>query len=456
MKKVLLVLVLLGGFVFVVVLGVLAYGYHMIGKLNTPEFKAEMLKKATEAAGTNVSVQDMNISLLSGVTLKGVRVDNPPPFKGPFVTADAFVLKYKLRPLLDKRLEVEELSLQKPVIALSMDAKGAFNYEKLGGGAAKAAPASAPAAKPGESAQLPLKLVLSKLSVSHADLSMTDATKVALVKVQDANFKSSFQVDAGVATGKGDAKITSLSLADMMFLRDVQTKLEVSPAAVKLSPLTSKLAGGTAGGDMNLDLKTFRYTTTLDVKDVDVKTLIAEAKAMGGVEGKLASKASFEGSGGMETLKGKGHAEITSCKVTQSKVLNMLSQVLHLPELANPDFKECVVDFQMAKNKVNTPKISLKGAALELTGNGTMDMATTELAYDFNLALSSTMLNKMTVKELRSAFKPRPDGFSTIDFKVWGTSAAPQNDLASKMGKAAATEAVQSGVKKILGGKKLF
>jgi hypothetical protein len=457
MKKLLLVLVLLGGFLFVVVLGIVGYGYHLIGKLNTPEFKADILKKATEAAGANVAVQDMNISLLSGVTLTGVRVDNPPPFKGQLLTADAFVLKYKLRPLLDKRLEVEELSLQKPVIALSMDSKGAFNYEKLGGGAKPApAPANAPAPKPGESPSLPLKLVLSKLSVSHADLSMTDATKATLVKVQDANFKSAFQVEGAAATGTGDAKIATLSLADMMFLRDVQTKLSVSPAAVKLQPLSSKLAGGTAGGDMNLDLKSFRYSTNLDVKNVDVKTLIAEAKSMGGVEGKLAAKASFEGSGGMETLKGKGHAEITSCKVTQSKVLAMMSQVLHVPELANPDFTECVVDFQMAKNKVTTPKISLKGAAVQLTGSGTMDMATTELAYDFNLALSNAMLNKITVKEMRAAFKDRNDGFATVDFKVWGPSAAPQNDLASRMGKAAATEAVQSGVKKLLGGKKLF
>jgi hypothetical protein len=263
-------------------------------------------------------------------------------------------------------------------------------------------------------------------------------------------------VAGGVATGKGDARIAALSLADMLFLRDVQTKLQVSPAAVKLAPLSSKLAGGSAGGDMNLDLKSFRYTTTLDVKNADVKTLITEAKAAGGVEGKLMAQASFEGSGGMETLKGKGHAQVDNCRVTQSKVMTMLSQVLRLPELANPEFKECVVDFQMARNVVTTPKISLKGAAVQVTGSGTTNMVSTDLDYNLTLALSSTMLAKIPVQELRAAFKDRGDGFGIVDFKVWGKSAAPQNDLVGKVGKAAAKEAVEKGVSKLLGGKKLF
>jgi hypothetical protein len=454
MKKLLLAVGVLALLLLVVVLGVVGYGFHLVGQLKTPEFKASLLQKVKDSAGTNVEVQDLDISLLSGVTLKGVRVDNPPPLKGPLLSADAFVLKYRLRPLLSQRFEVEELSLTKPVIALSMDAKGGLNYERLGGGASKPAAGTAPAAT--GSSSLPLTLVLSKLSVSHAEVSMTDAAKATLLKVQDANFDSAFEIVGGAATGKGDARIAAISMADMLFLRDVKTRLEVSPAAVKLAPLSSQLAGGQAGGDMTLDLKNFRYTTNLDVKDADVKTLISEAKAAGGVEGKLVAKASFAGTGGMETLTGKGHAEIAGCRVTNSKVLTMLSSVLRLPELASPDFKECIVDFQMARNKVTTPKISLKSAALQLTGSGTMDLATSGLNYDLNLALSNAMLDKIPVREMRAAFKDRGDGFGATDFKVTGTSAAPQNDLAGRVGKAAATQAVQQGVGKLLGGKKLF
>src|SRR5687767_14352090 len=142
MKKILLAVVALG-FLFVVAL--LGVGFYLVSRISTPEFKASLVAKAREAAGTDVQVTDLDISLLSGVTMKGVTIANPQPFKGTFLTADAFVLRYRLGPLMGGRVEVEELSLKKPVVTLAMDAKGGMNYERLGGGA-PAAPA-APAGK---------------------------------------------------------------------------------------------------------------------------------------------------------------------------------------------------------------------------------------------------------------------------------------------------------------------
>ena len=71
-----------------------------------------------------------------------------------------------------------------------------------------------------------------------------------------------------------------------------------------------------------------------------------------------------------------------------------------------------------------------------------------------NLALGKELMDKIGVRELRAAFRDRGDGFSAVDFKVTGTTLAPQTDLASKVGKAAATEAAVSGLKKLFGKKK--
>jgi hypothetical protein len=405
-----------------------------------------------------VQVTDLQISLLSGVTMKGVTIANPPPFKGALLSADAFVLRYRLGPLFAGRVEVEELSLRKPVVSLAMDAKGSLNYEGLGGGAAGPAPAGKkPAAAPAEpegraGSGAPLKIMLRKLAVEDARVTMTDATNVTLMAVEDADFDSAFQVTAAGAEGKGAAGIKAMSFADMLFLRDTKATLEVGTKAVKMAPLSAKLAEGTATGDFVMDLENFRYSTNLDVKGAKVAKLIEEAKATGGVEGTLTAKASFEGTGGMETVKGKGRAEITDCRVSNVKVLQMLSSLLRIPELADPKFKDCLVEFQMNGNRVSTPVLSLKGPAIQLTGKGTMNMLTSVIAYDLNLALANSMLDKMPAKELRAAFADRGDGFGAVDFKVSGTTDKPQNDLAAKVGKAAATEAV----KKLLGGKKLF
>ena len=117
---------------------------------------------------------------------------------------------------------------------------------------------------------------------------------------------------------------------------------------------------------------------------------------------------------------------------------------------------ECRMEFAIGGNRVQTPVLSLKGKALQMTGTGAMSLATSALDYDMDLALSQRLVERIGVKELRAAFKDRGDGFSTIAFKVTGTSDRPQTDLASRIGKAAATQVLKYQAGKLFGKKKPF
>src|SRR6266511_1609068 len=410
--------ILLAGGVVIVLLLLLGFGTaaYLLRSLNTPEFKKTLLERAKATVGAEVLVKELDISVLSGVTLKGVTIANPAPFPGNLLTADAFVLRYRLRPLLPGRLEVERLALERPVVALAMDSRGAFNYEKLGGGAKAAPPKGSPASGPAAS---PIELVLKKLAVDNAEILMQDATKAPLMKVQDFDLDSAFKVVGAAAQGSGTARIATLSLADLMFVRGISAPIEMSKDSVELAPIRATLAGGTLGGDVKVNLKDgFRYVASLDVKGAQVQRLLEEAKSARAVSGTLLAQASVEGSGGLPTMKGKGRAEIADCKVSNMTV------------------------------------ISLKGKQMQLTGRGTTNLDTYSLDYDLNLALGTETLDKVPVRELKAAFKDRGDGFSAMDFKVTGTSTAPQTDLASRVGKAAATEAATAGLKKLFGKKK--
>src|SRR5437867_3873889 len=205
--------ILLAGGAVVVLLFVAGFGYaaYLLHSLNTPEFKKTLLERAKATVGAEVLVKEMDISVLSGVTLKGVTIANPAPFPGNLLTADAFVLRYRLRPLLSGRLEVERLALERPVVALAMDSTGPFTYEQLGGGA-KAAPSKGSPAS-GPAAASPIELILKKLAVDNAEILMQDATKAPLMKVQDFDLDSAFTVVGAAALGSGTARIATLSLA---------------------------------------------------------------------------------------------------------------------------------------------------------------------------------------------------------------------------------------------------
>jgi len=447
--------ILLAGGVVIVLLLLLGFGTaaYLLRSLNTPEFKKTLLERAKATVGAEVLVKEMDISVLSGVTLKGVTIANPAPFAGNLLTADAFVLRYRLWPLLSGRLEVERLALEKPVVALAMDGRGAFNYEKLGG-SAKAAPAQGSTAS-GPAAASPIELVLKKLAVDNAEILMQDATKAPLMKVQDFDLDSAFKVVGAAAQGSGTARIATLSLADLMFVRGISAPIEMSKDSVKLAPIRATLAGGTLGGDVKVNLKDgFRYVASLEVKGAQVQRLLEEAKSARAVSGTLLAQASVEGAGGLPTMKGKGRAEIADCKVSNMPVFGAVAAALRVPALTSPSFDQCLVEFTLGASRLQMTVISLKGRQMQLTGRGTTNLDTYSLDYDLNLALGTETLDKVPVRELKAAFKDRGDGFSAMDFKVTGTSTAPQTDLASRVGKAAATEAATAGLKKLFGKKK--
>jgi uncharacterized protein YhdP len=447
MKKILLAAL---AFLLVVALGAVGYGVHLVRRLDTPEFQKELLDQARAALGTDVRVERMDISLLSGVTLEGITVSNPSPFQGDLLTADAFFLRYRLRPLLSGRVEIERLSLEKPKVDLVMDKKGAFNYERLGSRSTSTSPAAATAAP-----AVPLKVVLSRLSVENAAITMTDARQERLLSVEDAGFSSRFEVEGGVARGSGEARIAAVDVGSLLFVRDVSAPISVSKEELSLAPIRARVAGGRATGDLKVRLKDFRYETHLDVEGASVKTLLQEAQSAAGITGTLQGQATFAGEGGLPTMTGRGQATIADCRVEHARVLALLSTVLQVEELANPDFEECRTEFELAGTRLSTPVLSLKGPAIQLSGKGRMNLETLAIDYAMSLALSPKLLAKVTRPELRPAFKERGDGFSAVDFRVYGTTLEPQTDLLARVGKAAATQAAKDQVNKLFK-KKIF
>jgi hypothetical protein len=436
-------------------LGVLIAGgawlARLASRLEGPELEKALLERARAALGTDVRASGMDVSLLSGVTLKGLRVANPAPFPGDLLAADAFVLRYRLLPLLRGRLEVERMALEKPSLALAMDARGVFNYERL----AKAQPPPPPGSAAGAAAVLPLRIVLRDLGVRDGSLVVLDPAKSKLLASDGISFRSAFEVVGGVATGSGDARAASVKVSDLLLVRDVRSPLVLSREAVRLSPVRGAVAGGEAEGEVTVRLAGgFRWNARLSVKRARVETLLAEAGAAGGLAGALAGTASFEGTGGAATVTGRGQATVEDCRAENARLLAVVAAALQVPEVARADFEECRVEFTQRGTRVTTPVLSLRGEAVRLSGKGTVDLSTSALDYQMTLGLSPRLHAKLLRPELRAAFKDRGDSYPAMDFRVTGTTTDPKTDILLRLGRAAATEAAKGQIDRLL--KKVF
>jgi hypothetical protein len=428
--------------------GALGYGVWLVRWLRTPAFQQELLQRVRAATGAEVRVKGLDVSLFSGVTLEGIGVANPPPFRGDLLTADGLVLRYKLWPLVSGRFEVERLALERPQLDVAMDARGAFNYERLGG--PRAASGTAPVA-----AAIPLRIVLSRLSVRDGAITVTDAARARLLALDAVRLDSAFEVEAGTATGKGQLGARTLDLGGRLFVRDLRAPLTLTKESFTLGPIRGRAGGGDVKGDAAVRFKKgFRYSAGFELSGASVKTLLEEARSAASVTGSLEARGRFEGTGGLATLRGKGRGRISSCRIADNRTLALLSTVLGIPELANPDLEECRAEFTQAGTRFTTPVLVLKGRAFELGGRGSLDLQTSGLDYDLTLALSPPLFAKLTRRELRPAFRTRADGYAALDFHLSGTTLEPKTDILARLGRGAAEGAVKGMLGRLFGKKK--
>ncbi len=421
----------------------LAAAYYL-RSLDQPEARQALLERAGAALGAPITARSSELSLLSGLRLQGVSVGNPPPFKGELLTADAFVLRYRLLPLLRGRLEVQRLALERPSLRVLSGGAGGSNVERL-----LARPPAAGRPQP-RSGALKVALILSQLTVKDGALQAADPKGAMLIDVEAANLSAGFELSEGRLEGSGKVKLGRARLANGLGVTDLEATLQTSGRELRLSPIHARLAGGDLVGDVTLSLADRPYTVRVEVKGAQMQTFLAEMNSVRSFSGRLEAKAGLEGTGGLPTLKGKGQAQVADCKVEHDAVLSLLAATLRVPELARPDLEQCKVEFSLARAILTNPLVSLRGPALQLSGQGTTHLESHALDYELTLALANSLLQRVPAKEMRAAFQDRGDGFSTIDFKVTGTAAAPETDLLSRLGKAAAAEVAKGGLQKLL------
>jgi AsmA protein len=119
--------------------GILTVGVLVLGlalavlakTLITPaRVKDRLLPLAEKTLQRRILLGDAEVGLFSGIVLKDLRILEKTG-ETPFLTADQIVLRYRLWPLLFKRVVVDEIDLVAPRITLIRQADGSFNCSDL-------------------------------------------------------------------------------------------------------------------------------------------------------------------------------------------------------------------------------------------------------------------------------------------------------------------------------------
>lgn len=209
---------LIGGIVTLLIVITIGLSLFIRFYLTEERLKGLILPPAETALARTVTLGNIDVGLFSGITVKNLAIkeaDN----STDFLSMDTFVLHYNLLPLLQKKLVISEVVIDRPTCRVHRDKDGHFNFESLALLADKPTATPKPASTPAADAALPIALTVDRITINKARVMVSD------VKKELPEVDATASADIAVAVGT--------SLADLKFQGEFDFASDIIHGALK-------------------------------------------------------------------------------------------------------------------------------------------------------------------------------------------------------------------------------
>ena len=325
MKKFLKVTAIVVGMLVLLVIGLTMF---VKSYLSSDRLKPLILPRAEAMTGRKVQLDEIDVSLFSGIVAKGLSVKEKDGQKD-FLKIGRFVLSYKLLPLLQRQLVISKIEIVSPSVSVKKERGGRYNFSDMMGKASQGPQKPSRDEPKSEPKSLPVAVVADRLVIRNASLTFVDEEKqlpdvsIAL----DAEFKGGLEKDGSPRMDFGVISLKELQAK----LRDREIKVS---GKVELDAKTLRANLQTVIGKDNIQLtataKDYRsapdVVANIQAKTLDLQQLMAfsgEKKGKGeegatqkSPKGETKEAPKREPTGGGITEKLKASGQITVDKAT--------------------------------------------------------------------------------------------------------------------------------------------
>jgi uncharacterized protein involved in outer membrane biogenesis len=256
------------------------------------KLKAMVVPRAEAAIGRPVTINDISLVVFPSIALRmdGVSIANRKGegfSTGPFLTLDALRLNVRLLPLLQSRVEVTSLELDRPSILFEVNRRDETNYSDLTGGAAPGGAATQNPAKPGppgaaapkgESAPASasssaMALLVSNLLVNNGSVDYVNHKDNSATRVRNLSLAMDLGTEGEKITITGNALTDSLSYGtvETPLLDGLRIRLDSRMTYDLSKDILEFQKGDMVFQDMRLAMKgTVSHVRTNTVMDISV------------------------------------------------------------------------------------------------------------------------------------------------------------------------------------------
>ncbi len=399
-------------------------------------YRPKVISYLQQKTGKRIEIGRMGLTFFPlSIHIDDFGVKNPPLFPpGYVVKVRRIDAELSLGALLRRQVVVKQLVLEDPVLNLTSDPDGPWNFEN-------------PQAKLSENT-LPLG-VFSRVQIKRgqliaSNLLPSDAAGPIFFEAYDisgeleqVNLDGIINPSSSSEDGQGSLKAGVLRFGSME-VKNLESKLRLEARHAFFTDVKAEVYGGSAAGDLSFDLsgKNASFKTNVRLSGINVAHLLAAYPNGGGkMTGKMEGDVKLAGEIAhtlrpLAGIHGAGHVTVRNGKVPSLKLNANLMKLAHFNDLGpaknDPSsFNLITTDLELDNQRISSRVIDIDGYGVDVDGSGSVSVSGSDELNYRGLAEITTKEGFFTNAIARLSGASLKDGKLQFPFRIGGTINSP-------------------------------
>jgi uncharacterized protein involved in outer membrane biogenesis len=404
--------------------------------IRVDRYRPEVISYLREKTGKQVEIGRLTLTFFPvAIHIDHFGVKNPPIFPRGYVVQVARIdAELSVGALLHRQVAINSLVLEDPVLNLTSDPDGPWNFENS---QAKVSQDTFPL---GVISRVQIKrgqLIASTLLSSDAAGPIFFEAHEISCDLQQVNLVEIINPASSSMDGQGSLKAGLLRFG-WVEVRNLESIFRMEARHVFFTDVKAEVYDGSATGDLTFDLsgKNTSFKTSARLSGVNVAQLLAGFPNGGGqMTGKMEGDVKLGGEIAhsprpLAGMHGAGHVTVLNGQLPSLKLNANLMKLAHFNDLgpAKDDpssFKLMTADLELDNQRISSRLIDLDGYGVDVDGSGSVSVSGSDELNYRGLAEITTQKGFFTNTIARLSGAALKDGKLQFPFRVGGTIDSP-------------------------------
>jgi len=404
--------------------------------IRVDRYRPQVISYLQEKTGKQVEIERLSLTFFPlSIRIDDFGVKNPPIFpRGYIVQVARIDAELSVAALLLRQVVIKSLVLQDPVLNMTSDPDGPWNFENPH---AQASQNSFPL---GVISRVQIRrgqLIASNLLPSDAAGPVFFQAHEIFCDLEQVNLMGIINPSSSSTDGQGTVNVGLLRFGSVE-ARNLQSQLTLEARHVLFTGVKAEVYGGNAAGDLTFDLlgKNVNFKTSARLNGVNLAQLLAAFPNGGGkMTGKMEGDVKLAGEI-MHSLRplagihGAGHVTVRNGQMPSLKLNANLMKLAHFNDLGparnDPSaFNVITTDLELDNQRLSSRVIDIDGYGVDVDGSGSVSLSGSDELNYRGLAEITTKESFLTNTVARLSGATLKNGNLQFPFRISGTIANP-------------------------------